>query len=256
MSNNNSNGHNINRPIDLNETIAQLSKIHTNYSINNNKIYKVDKDYIAQYSNKPKSSNEIIISINDRIHLLEAYNDGRGFGKNVTNGQIGFLPLNCLDNDRFDDLRKKNIDEYNYNKNNNNNNNGNKNNIIDNDHSIKNVIKVTDKHFMEKNINDNLIQAYLIAIDNKNKTEIEILYNEYNKYSIKKDIIYEMYNENKLTSERLQFIVENCSAYLNISSFLIKKLIKDNNKELLEILFNNHFKFFDNEFILYLTSKL
>jgi len=37
-----------------------------------------------------------------------------------------------------------------------------------------------------KDINDNLIQSYLTAIDNKSKEKIEILYNENNKYNIKK----------------------------------------------------------------------
>ena len=50
----------------------------------------------------------------------------------------------------------------------------------------------------------------------------------------------------ELNSERLQFIVKNCTKYLNISSSLIKQLMKDNNKELLEILFKNHLNFFDN----------
>ena len=37
-----------------------------------------------------------------------------------------------------------------------------------------------------KDINDNLIQSYLTAIDNKSKEKIEILYNENNKNNIKK----------------------------------------------------------------------
>ena len=100
--------------------------------------------------------------------------------------------------------------------------------------------------------NFDLIQSVLTAIDNKNKHIIENLYYENYKSFIEKDIIYEIYNENKLNSERLQFIIGNCTSYFNISSSLINKLMKDNNKELLEILFKNHFKFFDNEFILYL----
>ena len=65
-----------------------------------------------------------------------------------------------------------------------------------------------------------------------------------------KDIVYELYNKNELNSNRLQFITETCTAYLNISSSLIKILMKDNNKELLEILFKKHLKFFDNNFII------
>ena len=109
---------------------------------------------------------------------------------------------------------------------------------------------------LNKNINnDTLIQSYLTAIDNKNKKEIEILYNEKNKNNNENDIVYIIYCNNELKSERLQFIIENCTSYLHISSSLIKKLMKDNNKELLEILFKNHLKFFDNEFILNLLKK-
>jgi len=70
----------------------------------------------------------------------------------------------------------------------------------------------------------------------------------------KDDVILEIYQKNELNSEQLQFIVENCTSYLNISSSLIKQLMKDNNKGLLEILFKNHLKFFDNEFILNLLK--
>ena len=94
------------------------------------------------------------------------------------------------------------------------------------------------------------------AIDSRDIKKIENLYsfslstdNENNKKNNKKDIIFEMYNKNELNSERFQFIVENCTAYLNISSSLIKKLMKDNNKELLEILFKYHIKFFDTDLI-------
>ena len=104
-------------------------------------------------------------------------------------------------------------------------------------------------------INDNLIQSFLMAIDNKNREEIKILYNEKYKNNFEKDdVVLEIYQKNELNSERLQFIVENCTTYLNISSSLIKQLMKDNNKGLLEILFKNHLKFFDNEFILNLLN--
>jgi len=112
-------------------------------------------------------------------------------------------------------------------------------------------------------IDDNLIQLYLTAIDNKNKNEIEFLYNQNNKNNInniENDIVYEMYNANELNSERLQFIIENCTVYLKISSQLIKKLLTDFNKELLDILFENYLKFFDINFILnllkYYKSKI
>jgi len=58
--------------------------------------YEVDKDYIAMYSYEPNMTDELTISVNDRIHLLEMYSDGWGYGKNVTTGQIGILPLNRL----------------------------------------------------------------------------------------------------------------------------------------------------------------
>jgi len=65
-------------------------------------------------------------------------------------------------------------------------------------------------------INYNLIQSYLTAIDNKNKKKIEVLYrlgrNNNNNNNIKNDIVYEMYNENELNYERLQYIIENCTA--------------------------------------------
>ena len=105
-----------------------------------------------------------------------------------------------------------------------------------------------------KIINDNLIQSFLIAIDNKNKEEIKFLYNEKYKKGTENDIVFEMYSQRELNSERLKFIIENCNSYLNISSSLIKQLMKDNNKGLLEILFKNHLNFFDNELILNLLN--
>ena len=59
-----------------------------------------------------------------------------------------------------------------------------------------------------------------------------------------------MYKEKRLNSEQLLFIIKNYIPYLNISFFLIKRLMEDNNKELLEILFINHLKFFDNNFVI------
>jgi len=68
-------------------------------------------------------------------------------------------------------------------------------------------------------------------LDDKNKKEIETLYKINKENDIEKDIVYEMYNENKLNCERLQFIIKNCTSYLYISSPLIKKLMKDNSKQ-------------------------
>jgi len=100
--------------------------------------------------------------------------------------------------------------------------------------------KIINKNDIKKVSDNNLIQSYITAIDNKNKNEIEILYNKNNKSNIEKDIVYEIYKKHELNSERLQFIIENCVTCLNISSSLIKQLMKDNSKELLEILFKNH----------------
>ena len=100
---------------------------------------------------------------------------------------------------------------------------------------IKNVNVITDEKNNLNVINDIL---NLMVINNKNKEEIKNLYNENNENTI----------ENKLNSERLQFIINNCTS--NISSSLINKLMKDNNIKLLEILFKNHLKFFDNDFII------
>jgi len=58
-----------------------------------------------------------------------------------------------------------------------------------------------------------------------------------------------LYKNNQLNYKRFKFIINNCTNYLNISSNLIKALLKNNNKELLELLFKK-FKFFDNDFIL------
>ena len=141
--------------------------------------------------------------------------------------------------------------------------NFNENNTIDIDinKQVKNVNKVTNTPFTllrksKKTVNDNLMLSFLTAIDNKNKNKIEKLYKINNKNNnIENNMIYEIYNENKLNSERLQFVVENCTSYLNITSSFIKELMKSNNKELLEILFKKHFKFFDNELILYLLKN-
>jgi len=133
----------------------------------------------------------------------------------------------------------------------------NKLNIHKNKNKIKNENENENDYIVKYNtknvINDNLIQYYLMTIDNKNKEDIKFL-NKNNKCNVEKDIVYEIYNKNELNSERLQFIVDNCSAYLIISSSLIKILMKNNNKKLLEILFKNYLKFFDNNFILNLLS--
>jgi len=89
--------------------------------------------------------------------------------------------------------------------------------------NIKYFSNVINKQNTELVNKDNLIQSYLTAIDNRNKKKIEILYDKNN---IVKDVVYEMYKKNELNFERFQFIIENC-LFLNISSSLIKKLMKD-----------------------------
>ena len=63
-----------------------------------------------------------------------------------------------------------------------------------------------------------------------------------------------MYNKNQLNFERFEFIIENSTNYLNISSDFVKSLMKINNKELLELLFKNYLKSFDNYFIINLLN--
>jgi len=118
---------------------------------------------------------------------------------------------------------------------------------------IKNIIKEKPNNII-KSKSKKIVQSYLIAIDDKNEKKIKQLANKNNGKKIKNDIVYEMYNEYQLSKERLLFIIENCTSYLNISSRLITTLIKDNNKNLLEIIFKKHLKFFDNEMIIKLLS--
>eukprot|EP00833_Pecoramyces_ruminatium_P003345 jgi/Orpsp1_1/1177377/evm.model.c7180000061226.1 len=94
---------------------------------------------------------------------------------------------------------------------------------------------------------DNLIDSIAQFIDNENFEKIKILIN-YNNNINKKDIVLELYNKYLLTPKKLQFITEKCTKYINISSNLIKILLKNNNIKLLDIIFNFN-KFFDNEYI-------
>jgi len=105
-----------------------------------------------------------------------------------------------------------------------------------------------NEHSTEKAIKGSLIKLYLHTIDDKNKNMVESIFNENKEQSNEIDIIYEMYNNNELSIVRLLFIIDSCTAYFTISSSLIKKLMKDDTLELLEILFKNHLKIFDNNF--------
>jgi len=65
---------------------------------------------------------------------------------------------------------------------------------------------------------------------------------------IKGDIMLKIYKNNLLTVRRLIFILKKYMNYLYISTSLIKRLIKNNDVELLKIIFNS-INFFDNDFI-------
>ena len=92
------------------------------------------------------------------------------------------------------------------------------------------------------------------GIDNGNMNEIKQLTIKSDEDKIEKDIVYEIYSNNQLSNERLLFIIENCTSYLNIFKRLITELMKNNNKSLLETIFERHLKFFDNEMIIKLLS--
>jgi len=64
--------------------------------INEQSRYPVDQDYMAIYNYQPVVNDELFITINDRIHLLQTYSDGWAYGKNVTTGRLGVFPLNRL----------------------------------------------------------------------------------------------------------------------------------------------------------------
>jgi len=88
------------------------------------------------------------------------------------------------------------------------------------------------------------IDPYIEAIDNKNIDKIKLL----KENNIGKDIVFEIHNNGLLTAERLQYIVQNKCEYLTITLTLIKKLLKEDNFELLDIIFSQA-KLYDNEFI-------
>jgi len=79
--------------------------------------------------------------------------------------------------------------------------------------------------------------SYTHVKDNSNKNNIKN----------KKDVIFELYNKNLLTIERLQNKMKN----YEITSKLIKILIKDKKVNLLDVIFSN-LSFYDNDFILQL----
>jgi len=98
-------------------------------------------------------------------------------------------------------------------------------------------------------MNDFQIGMLLEAIDAKNIEKIKLLTKDIKESNKNLDIVFEIYNNRLLTFERLKFIIKNCFSFLKISTTLIKKLLEDDNIELLDIIFNT-FKFFDKESIL------
>jgi len=90
------------------------------------------------------------------------------------------------------------------------------------------------------------IALYVTAIDNQN---FAVLNNLINNDINKKNIDYEIFIRDILTTKRLQFIIRNESKGFRISSNLIKFFIKNCLSNYLDIIFEN-FKFYDNEFII------
>eukprot|EP00833_Pecoramyces_ruminatium_P013531 jgi/Orpsp1_1/1187563/evm.model.d7180000058637.1 len=90
-----------------------------------------------------------------------------------------------------------------------------------------------------------LNKSYVKAIDSKNIKKIKKLINK----NSGKDLIFELYDKNYLSLERLKFLFKNCSSDINISFPFIKRLMKDDNMDLLDFIFEN-FNFFDNKFVL------
>ena len=117
----------------------------------------------------------------------------------------------------------------------------------DKDLELKKVVK--KRKLRKSNKKSFNIDSFIFLIDNENIGEVKKLIN--NIKNNENDILFEMYKNNLLTIERLQFIMKYCTKYLNISSKLIKKLIKDRNATLLDVIFS-HLKFYDNDLILQL----
>jgi len=102
----------------------------------------------------------------------------------------------------------------------------------------------------EEPSNTDLYKFVIDLIDNRNIDEIKKLSKNIFK-DYKNDLILELYCNNLLTFERLQFIMKYFTSDSNISSNLIKRLIKDENVNLLDTIFT-YLKFYDNDLILQL----
>jgi hypothetical protein len=98
---------------------------------------------------------------------------------------------------------------------------------------------------------DSEIIPYIKAIDNKDNDKVKLFFEKNIDF---KNIVLELYNKGLLTSNRLQFIVKNNYQFFEDLSALIKILLKENNFELLDIIFDNIY-FFDNVFIIKLLHR-
>jgi ankyrin repeat protein len=97
----------------------------------------------------------------------------------------------------------------------------------------------------ELNEDDLQICLYVYAIDRQDLKAIDYLNG---KNVVKQiDILLELYLHELLTLERLNFVIQH-GKYFNISSNLIKHLIKNGKMDFLDKIFGN-LKFFDNDFI-------
>ncbi|KAL6592537.1 ankyrin repeat-containing domain protein [Neocallimastix sp. 'constans'] len=91
----------------------------------------------------------------------------------------------------------------------------------------------------------------VIDVINSSEKELPFFFGNRKTWTYRKEgrnIPLEIYKNGFLTPNRLNFIIENCSDILCISSSLLKILIKNNEIQLLNIIFEN-FKFYDNDFI-------
>ncbi|KAL6617780.1 RNI-like protein [Neocallimastix californiae] len=70
--------------------------------------FKVGKCYTAGSNYVPSKEDEITISANDRISIIEVLDNGRANGKNLNTQQSGIFPLSCLKNEVIGVQNKKN----------------------------------------------------------------------------------------------------------------------------------------------------
>jgi len=68
----------------------------------------VGKCYTAGSNYVPSKEDEITISANDRISIIEVLDNGRANGKNLNTQQSGIFPLSCLKNEVIGVQNKKN----------------------------------------------------------------------------------------------------------------------------------------------------